>query len=186
MRKNIRHYFTPTASLMRKIAIFGGWLLLLLLIQSTADIGAGLGRTVPALLLTAVSALGFFDSEKVGAVAGIAAGWALDAYSGSTVALLPLVGFCIGYFSGIVAGRLLPRGILPWGVCLGAVSVINMLCTAIGAAVTMPALRPLALIWHTLLPELVLTLLWGIPTGLVTRLLVRIERKIPTHRNNNE
>lgn len=176
MKKNIRHYFTPTASLIRQVVIYGIWLFILLMIQSTSGTSvSGVSRCVPALVLAAVSALGFFDSERVGAVAGIAAGWALDATSGAELCIMPLVGFAVGYFSGYVAGKYLPRNILPWGVCLGGVAVVNMVCTIISACVSGLRFRLFALIWHTLLPELVLTLLFGAAAGFITLGIVKLQ-----------
>lgn len=177
MRKNTVRYFTPTADLLRKIGIYGGWLLILLLIQSTLDPLGGAGRTIPALVLVAVSALGFFDSERVGAVAGIAAGWCLDAWSGGTLCILSLVGFAIGFFSGYAADRWVPRGILPFGLCLGGVAAVNMVCTLIGVLIDQPHPHFWPLIGHILLPELGLTLLWGVPVALVSRLMVKLQRR---------
>ena len=178
MKKNIRHYFTPTASLLRQVVIYGIWLFILLMIQSTTGTSVSdVSRCVPALVLAAVSAFGFFDSERVGAVAGVAAGWALDATSGAPLCIMPLVGFLVGYFSGFVADKYLPRNVLPWGVCLGGVGVINMICTTVCASLSGLKFRPFVLIWHTLLPELMLTLLFGIPTGLITLGIIKLQSK---------
>ena len=179
MRKNITKYFTPTADLLRKIGIYGGWLFILLLIQSTANLTGGAGRIVPALVPVAVAALGFFDSERVGAVAGIAVGWCLDAWSGSPVCIMPLVCFALGYFCGYAADRYLPRGILPFAICLGGVGAVNMACSLVGVLICQPSPRLWTLIWHILLPELALTLLWGVPVALISRLLVKIRRRTP-------
>ena len=176
MKKNIRHYFTPTASLLRQVVIYGLWLFILLMIQSTSGTSvSGVSRCVPALVLVAVSAFGFFDSERVGSIAGIAAGWALDATSGAQLCIMPLVGFLVGYFSGYVADKYLPRSVLPWGVCLGSVGAVNMICTIVSASISGLKFRPLVLIWHTLLPELMLTLLFGIPAGLITLGIIKLQ-----------
>ena len=177
MRKNTVRYFTPTVDLLRKIGIYGGWLLLLLLIQSTLDPAGSAGRTIPALVLTAVAALGFFDSERVGAVSGIAAGWCLDAWSGGTLCILPLVGFAVGYFCGYAAERWIPRGILPFGLCLCAVGGVNMICTLLGVLIEQPNPHFWPLLGRILLPELGQTLLWGVPVALLTRLLVKLQRR---------
>lgn len=178
MKKNIRHYFTPTASLIRQVIIYGLWLFILLMIQCTSGASVdGVSRCVPALVLVSVSALGFFDSERVGAVAGIAAGWALDATSGAELCIMPLVGFAVGYFSGFVADKYLPRTVLPWGVCLGGTAVINMVCTGISASLASMKFRPFVLIWHVLLPELVLTLLFGAVAGLLTLGIIKLQSK---------
>lgn len=176
MKKNIRHYFTPTASLLRQVVIYGLWLFILLMIQSTSGTSvSGVSRCVPALVLVAVSAFGFFDSERVGSIAGIAAGWALDATSGVQLCIMPLVGFLVGYFSGYVADKYLPRSVLPWGVCLGGVGAVNMICTIVSASISGLKFRPLVLVWHTLLPELMLTLLFGIPAGLITLGIIKLQ-----------
>lgn len=178
MKKNIRHYFTPTASLIRQVVIYGIWLFILLMIQSTTGTSvSGVSRCVPALVLVAVSALGFFDSERVGGIAGIAAGWALDATSGAELCIMPLIGFVVGYFSGYVADKYLPRNFLPWGVCLGGVAVVNMICTVIDASLSGLRFRLFVLIWHTLLPQLLLTLLFGIPAGFITLGIVKLQSK---------
>ena len=176
MKKNIRHYFTPTASLIRQVVIYGFWLFILLMIQSTSGTSvSGVSRCVPALVLVAVSAFGFFDSERVGSIAGIAAGWALDATSGAQLCIMPLVGFLVGYFSGFVADKYLPRNVLPFGVCLCGVGAVNMICTMVSASVSGLKFRLFVLIWHTLLPELILTLLFGIPVGLITLGIIKLQ-----------
>lgn len=177
MRGRPTRRFTPTADLLRRVAVYGAWLLLLMLIQTGTAPSAPPGRVVPALTLTAVSALGFFDSEKTGAAAGIAAGWVLDAWSGSLVCVMPLVGFAVGYFSGYAAGRRLPRALLPFGVCLGGTALVNMLCTALLCIVNLPSPHLGVLLVHTLLPELGLTLVWGIPITIISRLLVGLIRR---------
>lgn len=172
-----RFGFTPTATLLRRIAFYGILLFVLLLIQTSLPVFAAFEGAVPALVLAAVSAIGFFDSERSGAVAGIAAGWALDAFGGATVMLMPLVGLLTGYIPGIVAGRLLPRGILPWGVCLCGVCGVNMLATVVNSFAVSAQIGFGTLVVHTLLPELLFSLLLGIPAGLLARLCVRRVKK---------
>ncbi len=177
MRRGIRKYFTPTASVLRRVGFFGAWLLALLVIQSTLAVSERMAGALPALVPVAVAALGFFDSEKTGAIAGVAAGWALDAWGGSRIFLMPLVCFAVGYLCGWAAGRLLPRGVIPFGVCLGGVAVLMVPLTAVYAVVNYSGLRVGTLIVHTLLPVLGRTLLWGIPVALTTRLIVRRVRR---------
>lgn len=172
-----RRYFTPTAAVLRRVGFYGAWLLVLLVVQSTLGFSPRMAGALPALVLVAVAALGFFDSELVGAVAGVVAGWALDLWGGTRIFLLPLVGFAIGYFCGFVAERYLPRGIIPFGVCLGGVTILQIPLNAVYSAINYNGVRVLTLIVHTLLPAAGRTLLWGVPVALATRLIVRRVRK---------
>ena len=186
MKRNIRRYFTPTAALLRRIGFYGCWLLFLLVLQSTLAMFERFAGALPALVCVAVAALGFFDSERVGAVAGVAAGWALDAWGGARVARMPLICFGIGYFCGWAAGRLIPRGIIPFGVCLGGVALLEIPVTAVYAAANYTGLRIGTLIIHTLLPVFLRTLLWGVPTALITRMIVRRVRKSEQTKGKND
>ncbi len=179
----VRRYFTPTAYMLRRIGFFGALLFFLLLIQcSLAEFSIFRG-SVPAIVAAAVSALGFFDSERTGAVAGIAAGWALDAFGApAPLSLLPLALLAVGYFSGRTAGRRLPRAILPWGICLGGTAAVNMLITLIYCIAGPMQLGFVGLVFYTLLPELLWTLVLGIPAGLLSLLVVRIVKRGDTKR----
>ncbi len=176
-RRHSRRYFTPTAAVLRRVGFYGAWLLTLLVVQSTLSFSPRMAGALPALVLVAVAALGFFDSERVGAIAGVVAGWALDSWSGTRLFLLPLVGFAVGYFCGFVAERHLPRGIIPFGVCLGGVAILQMPLNIVYYAINYNGIRVLTLIVHVLLPATGRTLLWGVPVALATRLIVRLVRK---------
>lgn len=173
-RRGIRFYFTPTTAVLRRVIFYGIAIYLLLLLQSTLAFFKIFGHAVPGLVIAAVSAIGFFDSERAGAVTGIAAGWALDAYGGSTVVLMPVVCMLVGYFSGYVADRYLPRAYLPWCVCLGATGVVNSAATIIYCIVNDTNVNLLVFILRTLLPEYLFTVIFGLAAGLLARLFVRL------------
>lgn len=179
-----RFSFTPTTAFLRRLAFYGGLLLLLLIIQTSFAFFEAFHFAVPAIVLAAVSAIGFFDSERSGAVTGIVAGWALDALGGSDIIIMPVVGLMIGYLSGVAAERWLPRGILPWFVCLVAADGASLIATILNIIINVPDIRFGALILHTLIPEFFFTLIFGIPAGLLARLFVRIVRRGATRTNN--
>lgn len=183
MRRGIRKYFTPTAAVLRRVGFYGAWLTALLIIQSSLALSPRMAGALPALVSVAVAAIGFFDSEKAGAIAGVAAGWALDAWGGSRVCLMPLMLFAVGFACGYVADRYLPRGIIPFAICLVGVAVLEVPCGAVYAMINYSGLRIGALIVHTLLPIFGRTLLWGIPTALLTRLIARRVRKAEKDRS---
>ncbi len=169
--------FTPTAATLRRVGFYGAWLLGLLLVQSTLAFLPRFRGALPALVPVAVAAIGFFDSERSGAIAGLVAGWALDAWGGTWLYLMSPVLCAVGYFCGLAAGRLLPRGIVPFGICLGGVALLELPLTAIYSAINYSGVRVWTLILHTLLPVAGRTLLWGVPVALATRLIVRRVRK---------
>lgn len=165
-----RVFFTPTSALLRRVVIYGILLFFITIIQTSLPFIPVFEGAVPNLTLAAVAAIGFFDSERAGAVAGIAAGAALDALGSATLSLMPLAGFAAGYFSGFAAGRLLPRALRPFSICLASAAVLNMFVSVVSAYAAVSEVRPLLFFAHTLLPELLYTFIFGIPAALLAYL----------------
>lgn len=174
MRMRSRFFFTPTSALVRRVVIYGIMLFFLILVQTSLPFIPMFEGAVPNLVLIAVAAVGFFDSERAGAVAGIIAGLSLDALGSAALCLMPVAGFVTGYFSGLAAGRILPRDPMPFSVCLAGVSVMNMLLTVIYAYASVPEVRPWLLFVHTLLPELLFTFISGIPVMFLARFCAKL------------
>ncbi len=167
--RNHRIFFTPTSALLRRIIIYGAMFYILIIIQTSLPFITLFCGVVPNIVLVAVAAVGFFDSEYAGAISGIAAGFMLDALGGSQLALMPLAGFFAGYFCGRAACRLLPRAPVPFLLCAAGVSAANLLLTVVCAYATFPEVRPGMFILHTLIPELFFTFILGIPAALLAR-----------------
>ncbi len=168
MKLKGRFFFTPTSALLRRVAIYGTILFFLIIIQTSLPFIPMFRRAVPGLVLVSVAAIGFFDSEHAGAVAGMLAGAALDALGGVSLALMPLAGFAAGYFCGIAARKKLPRELPAFSICLAGVSALNLFVTLVCAYAANSELRPLRLIIHTLIPGFFYTLLFGVPVVLLT------------------
>lgn len=181
MRPKVR-FFTPTAALLRRITIYGTLLFFLIIIQTSLPFIPIFRRAVPGLVLVSAAAIGFFDSEYAGAIAGMVAGTALDALGGVSLSLAPLAGFAVGYFCGTVAGKKLPRELPAFSVCLAAVSALNLFVTLVCAYAANSELRPVRLIVYTLLPGFFYTLLFGIPVALLTFLCARLAGKTKRER----
>jgi cell shape-determining protein MreD len=177
MRMRSRFFFTPTSALVRRVVIYGIMLFLLVMVQTSLPFIPLFEGALPNLVLAAVAAVGFFDSERSGAVSGIAAGLCLDALGSAALCLMPIAGFVAGYFSGLAAGKILPRNPMPFTVCLAGVSVMNMVLTVIYAYASVPEVRPWLLFVHTLLPEAFFTFILGIPVMFLARFCVKLAGK---------
>lgn len=173
MRLRGRFYFTPSVALLRRIAIYGIFLTLTVIAQTSAAFMPLFDGHLPNLTLVAVGAIGFFDSDRAGGISGIAAGALLDGFGISALSLTPLVGFLVGYFCGRISGKLLPRTISAFAIPLGGISVINMFLTLF-LAVASGGVRLWVLISRILLPELLLTAVFGIPAALLAYLCARL------------
>lgn len=90
-------------TLIRKSLAWGGMLFLVALLQTTIFSRITPLGAVPDLMLPAVLAVAIFDSERVGAVAGIAAGIIIGALGGAGLNLLPLFYMLCAYLVGIWA-----------------------------------------------------------------------------------
>jgi len=173
MRLRGRFYFTPSTALLRRVAIYGVFLTLTVIAQTSLAFMPLFNGHIPNLTLVAVGAIGFFDSDRAGGISGIAAGALLDALGASALSLSPLVGFLIGYFCGRAAGKLLPRTLPAFAIPLGGIAAVNMLLTVILAAANGGA-RFWILVSRILLPELLLTAVFGVPAALLAFLCARL------------
>lgn len=174
LKRRGRFFFTPTSALVRRIIIYGAMGFLLTLIQTSLPFLSRFRGAVPNIVLVASAAVGFFDSERAGAVFGISAGCALDALGGGPLSLMPLAGFVAGYFCGRAAGRLLPRATVPFMILIGGVSALNLVLTVVCAYASVSEVRPWGLISRTLIPELIFTFIFGIPTAYLSRFCARL------------
>ena len=173
MRLRGRFYFTPSTALLRRIGIYGIFLTLTVIAQTSAAFMPLFEGHVPNLTLVAVGAIGFFDSDRAGGISGIAAGALLDGLGASALSLTPLFGFLVGYFCGRISGKLLPRTLPAFAIPLGGIAVVNMIQTIILALANGGA-RFWILISRILLPELILTAIFGIPAVILSALCVRL------------
>lgn len=173
MRLRGRFYFTPSTALLRRIGIYGIFLTLTVIAQTSAAFMPLFEGHVPNLTLVAVGAIGFFDSDRAGGISGIAAGALLDGLGASALSLTPLFGFLVGYFCGRISGKLLPRTLLAFAIPLGGIAVVNMIQTIILALANGGA-RFWILISRILLPELIITAVFGIPVVLLSAICVRL------------
>ena len=176
MRLRGRFYFTPSTALLRRVAIYGVFLTLTIIAQTSAAFAPLFNHHVPNITLVAVGAIGFFDSDRAGGISGSAAGALLDGLGVYSLSLTPLAGFLVGYLCGRISGKLLPRTITAFAIPLAAISVVNMILTII-LAVAGGGVHLWTLISRILLPELLLTALLGIPSALLAYLCVRLAGK---------
>jgi cell shape-determining protein MreD len=173
----MERFLTPASALLRRVIIYGILLFFLIIIQTSLPFIPMFRQAVPGLVLVAAAAIGFFDSEYAGAIAGMLAGAALDSLGGVSLSLMPIAGFAAGYFCGTASGKKLPRELPAFSVCLAAVSGANLFVTLVCAYAANSELRPVQLIIHTLIPEFFYTLLFGIPVVLLSFLCTKLTGK---------
>ena len=173
MRLRGRFYFTPSTALLRRVAIYGIFLTLTVFFQTSLPFIPLFEGHVPNLTLIAVGAIGFFDSDKAGGAAGIAAGALLDGLGSAALSLTPLFGFFVGYFCGRAVGRLLPRTLLAFTIPICVISIVNSIMTII-LAIANGGARFWILLSRILFPELILTALFGVPAALLAYFCARL------------
>lgn len=118
-------------TVLRKSLVWGGMLFLAALLQTTLFARITPFGAVPDLMLPAVLAIAVFDGERVGAVAGIAAGIIIGALGGTGLNLLPLFYMLCAYLVGIWAtvglSANFPSFVVYILACAAARSVVTLL-----------------------------------------------------------
>ncbi|MBO5305540.1 MAG: hypothetical protein J6B12_02135 [Clostridia bacterium] len=110
---------------------------------------------IPDLVLILVVGIGFFNGAKVGIPFGIGAGVVCYLLGGSGAAMIILLYALLGFLSSrLVSGR----NYISWCIYMAAACVIKMIWSLLMCLVLSAVPRPMAALWHSLLPELVGTL----------------------------
>lgn len=146
---------------LRKIAVWGVALFFLAVLQTSlfARVAEVIPRgAVPDLLLAASVAIAIFDSERTGAIAGIAAGFLAGALGGVGFSLLPLCYMLCAYVCGIWSTMSLSANLPSWIVYMLASGVARAIVSLVHVAVVYGDYRLSAVVGTVLLPEFFSTL----------------------------
>ncbi len=147
-------------TVLRKIAVWGVALFAFAVLQTSlfARLAEAIPHgAVPDLLLAASVAIAIFDSEKAGAVAGVAAGFLAGALGGVGFNLLPLCYLLCAYVCGIWSTMSLSANLPSWLVYMLASGVIRAINSLVSVAVVYPDYSLLAVAKTLLLPEFIAT-----------------------------
>ncbi len=119
----------------------------------------GLEAAAPSLGLLFCMAVGFLYREEEGALAGLCAGWLMDAASGSGIMLSPLLGCLCGYMAGWVGQRRLAHNLPSFVVFAVLGGGVEAVFSILRETVICGALPPLSWSLRGLIPVWVLTVL---------------------------
>lgn len=105
---------TSWQTLLRKSVVWGIWLFLLAVLQTSFFSVIRVFGAVPDLVLPAVITIAVYDRERMGTVAGIMGGYIADAIGGTGLSLSPLVYMLCGIIVALLAYSVLRRDFFSW------------------------------------------------------------------------
>ncbi len=161
---------TFTRALLYALASFA-----LAVLQSTLGQRIGILGAPPQLTLALTASAAYLYGSLTGGTVGLISGIFTEALGATGVSVLPLLYCLIGWFGGLISrgsgssgGGKNEKNALGLFIALSAAGIAGVAVTLV--RLTLGAGRPnLALaIIHIALPELLSTLIYGIPTGLIS------------------
>ena len=163
----------PWQTLLKKSIIWGIWLFLLAVFQTSFFSVFRPFGAVPDLVLPAVIAIAIYDRERMGTIAGIMGGYMVDALGGVGLSLSPIVYMICGCIVALLAYSIINRDFMSWllGTALslafsGGASVICAYAATGGAYFTASAIFS-----RLLFPSFLSSMVAGIPVYLLTKLI---------------
>ena len=179
MAKYVSSYRSQTRSkTIRYIATLSVTILLLAVLQVSV-----LGKyrplgVVPDLMLCTVLCIAFLCGRYAGAITGIGAGFLIEAMGSVGISFLPLAYLIVGYVVGNYARAQGQRVWTTYLLYLGAGMLARGAITLVYILLQYESMDFLQIFLHILLPEIVLTFLFGALLYAPMRLLVMLlERK---------
>lgn len=97
-------------TILQKAAIYGAVIIFLAILQTSFFSRFNFFGATPDLMLAAVMAVAMFEGEKAGCVAGIGAGFLIDALGSVGLSVLPVFYMLCGAAAGLLCIRTFSRG----------------------------------------------------------------------------
>lgn len=160
-------------TVFKKSLIWGIWLFVLAILQTSLFSYLRFFGAVPDLVLPAVVAVAVYDKERTGIIAGIVGGVIIDALGGVGLSISPLVYMLCGTLVALLTYSVLRRDFASFLTGTAISLVITGIFSLLSAYVALGASRFAAShIWSELLiPQYFASLLAGIPVWFFTRLI---------------
>ena len=133
--------------------------LTVIVLQTTLFARIRVFGAVPDLSYATLILIAYFCGREVGAVTGIAAGFAVDALGSVGISLLPILYLLCGYVFGHYTGAIQPKRFTAFLTVLGAAIPVRTVITFIYICINYSTIHILELTVRTLLPEAAGTLL---------------------------
>ena len=136
--------------------------LTVIVLQTTFFARVRLFGAIPDLCFVTLILISYFCGKEVGAITGIAAGFAVDALGSVGISLLPVLYLFCGYVCGYFIRAVHPKGFVAYLTVLTAAVPVRMAITLIYICINYSTIHILELLVQTLLPEAAVTFLGGL------------------------
>ncbi|MBQ8004932.1 MAG: hypothetical protein IJ303_01300 [Clostridia bacterium] len=159
--------------IFKKSAVWGVWLFLLAIIQTSFFSVFRIFGAVPDLVLPAVLTIAIYDRERAGIIAAISGGYIADALGAVGLSLSPLIYMLCACAAALLAYSVLRRDFLSWLICLTFSSIISLSASLISAfALTGSAAFSFGHVFTRLiLPGFFASIIMGAPVYFLTKLI---------------
>lgn len=134
-------------------------LLMLIVMQTTVFARLRILGVTPDLCFAALILLSYFCGREVGAVTGIALGFAVDAIGSVGISILPILYLFCGYVCGYFTKAIYPKGFLPFLTVLSAAIPAHAVITLIYICIQYSTIHLPRLLMQMILPEALVTFL---------------------------
>ena len=135
--------------------------LTVILLQTTLFARIRLFGAVPDLCFVTLILISYFCGKEVGAITGIAAGFAVDALGSVGISLLPILYLFCGYLFGHFTRAIYPKRYTSYLVVLAAAIPVKMVITFVYICINYHTIHLLEIMGRVLLPEAAVTVLIG-------------------------
>lgn len=136
--------------------------LILIVLQTSVLSRYQIFGVTPDLCYAALILLSYFCGREVGAVTGIAVGFAVEAVGSVGISLLPIFylfcGYVCGYFTKVIA----QKGFVPFLTVLAAAIPVRAVITLIYVCIQYSAIHLPKLLIYMILPEAAVTLAFAL------------------------
>lgn len=161
-----------------KSTVYALYAVILISIVSALLPSAGYRWALPDLILCAVIALAYYEGERVSAVFGMLAGFALEGVGGVGVSLLPLFYMLLGCVCALLFLRILGKNPGAYMLYVVLFALVRAAVSIIYIQFSMPDFSLDTAFWHVLLPEYTATVISAPVVFLITGLIAgRLNRK---------
>ncbi len=160
--------------MLQKAMIYGGAIAVLAILQTAFFSRFPLFGATPDLMLAAVLAIAMFEGERAGCVAGIFAGFFIEAIGGVGLSVLPVFYLIAGAVSALLCIRAFSRGPITFAVFSLFAYALRALVTLIYISFIWGDYSILDAILHVLVPEYFSSLIFAFFPFIVIRLLAKI------------
>lgn len=136
--------------------------LVVIVLQTTLFARIRLFGVVPDLCFLTLILIAYFCGREVGAITGIAAGFAVEALGSVGISLLPVIYLFCGYICGHFTRAIYPKRILSYLTVAAVAIPARMAVTFVYICINYSTIHIPELLLHILLPEAAVNLIFAL------------------------